>query len=33
VVQTSDRYVAVRAKGYSGSVLGTTDPIDTLRRD
>jgi hypothetical protein len=33
VVQTSDRYVAVRAKGYSGSVLGTTKPIDTLRRD
>jgi hypothetical protein len=33
VVSTSDQYVAVRAKGYSGSVLGTTDPIDTLRRD
>jgi Arylsulfotransferase (ASST) len=33
VAQTSDPYIAVRAKGYSGSVLGTTEPIDTLRRD
>src|SRR5215218_3703598 len=33
VVSTSGQYVAVRAKGYSGSVLGTTEPINTLRRD
>jgi hypothetical protein len=33
VVSTSDRFVAVRAKDRSGSVLGTTEPIDTLRRD
>ena len=33
VAQTSDPYIAVRAKGCSGSVLGTTEPIDTLRRD
>ena len=31
VVKSSDRYVAVRAKDRSGSVLGTTEPIDTLR--
>ena len=33
VVSTSDQYVAVRAKDGSDSVLGTTEPIDTLRRD
>jgi hypothetical protein len=34
VAQTSDPYIAVRAKGRSGSVLGTTEPIkSTLRRD
>ena len=33
VVSTSDQYVAVRAKDRSGSVLGTTKPINTLRRD
>jgi Arylsulfotransferase (ASST) len=33
VVSTSDQYVAVRAKDRSGSVLGTTEPINTLRRD
>ena len=30
-VRTSKPYLALRAKGRSGSVLGTTEPIDTLR--
>ena len=33
VAQTSDPYIAVRAKDRSGSVLGTSEPIDTHRRD
>jgi hypothetical protein len=33
VAQTSDSYIAVRAKGRPGSVPGTTEPINTLRCD
>jgi hypothetical protein len=33
IVQSSDPYIAVQAKGQSGGVLGTTEPINTLRRD